>query len=592
MSQLFNKIKVASNNRSTFDLSHHQVTTSDFGYLIPICYRDLVPNDDIVVKPSIFTRLAPMAVPTFGRIKTSIFHFFVPYRLLYGHWDSFITQDPNNHTVPPYALASDIKDTLSLDKQFNINSSSSGIDRGHYCRVMSNLGLNPEVFLIDEIRGGLPISERFSMFPFLAYNRIYIDYFLDPSLGDHPLNVEIFNNLVKDGGNLFSVDANLARSMFGTKFSAYKKDYFTTARVNPQAGDASLVGVDIASDLNPSLSFSASATNGNLKVGRSSTDSALPDSVYNSTQSQGTNSLIGQFTIEALRAANSLQRYLERNNFVGTKIINRLFAHFGVLPTPERLDMAEYIGGSSFPIQIGDVTSHSVHNYDNDDNIDIRGLGYQAGKGVGAGQGDSVRYHAKEHGVFLSLMSIQPDTGYYQGISRFWQKGVNGDALDYFHPEFENLGYQEILNKELYVPKHDNYDQFDPDGIFGYSPRFSEYKFQNDVLGGDFVGYNRYQGPTDPNVATQDSWHLFRKLYYTNQNPLSLNLNFLQLHNSTTDYDRIFQFMDNSYDHFYFNIDVDVKATRDMAGFGEPSLSATNEDDGKTVNLPYGGTRL
>lgn len=500
MSQLFNKIKVASNNRSTFDLSHHQVTTSDFGYLIPICYRDLVPNDDIVVKPSIFTRLAPMAVPTFGRIKTSIYHFFVPYRLLYGHWDSFITQDPNNHTVPPYALENDIRETLLLDKQFDPQSSSSGIDRGHYCRVMSNLGLNPEVFLLEQIRGGLPSSERFSMFPFLAYNRIYIDYFMDPSLGDHPLNVEIFNNLVKDGGNLFSVDASLARSMFATKFSAYKKDYFTTARTNPQAGDASQVKIPLDFE-NPGLQTGSSGLG---IFAKQSTNK-----VYGSGREASATPNIGAFTIEALRAANSLQRYLERNNFVGSKIINRLFAHFGVMPTPERLDMAEYIGGSSFPIQIGDVTSHSVHNYDNDDNIDIRGLGYQAGKGVGAGQGDSVRYHAKEHGVFLSLMSIQPDTGYYQGISRFWQKGVTGDALDYFHPEFENLGFQEILNKELYVPKSDTYDQFDPDGIFGYSPRFSEYKFQNDVLGGDFVGYNRYQGATDPSVASQDSWHLF-----------------------------------------------------------------------------------
>ena len=87
MSQLFNRIKVATSNRSTFDLSHHQVTTSDFGYIIPICYRDMLPNDDFVVKPNIFCRLAPLNVPTYGRIKCSVYHFFVPYRLLYDYSD-------------------------------------------------------------------------------------------------------------------------------------------------------------------------------------------------------------------------------------------------------------------------------------------------------------------------------------------------------------------------------------------------------------------------------------------------------------------------------------------------------------------------
>lgn len=578
MSQLFNKIKVATSNRSTFDLSHHQVTTSDFGYILPICYRDMIPNDDFVVRPSVFCRLAPLNVPTYGRIKCSIFHFFVPYRLLYGHWDQFITQDPNNHTVPPYMIKSDIRNCLLQDPAFL--AGASGVERGFYTRTMSNLGLNPQSFKLDSSEGGLPDNERFSMFPFLALYRIYIDYFLDTSLGDHPRDVEVFNQFVRDGGNLHSYDSAMANFMLAQRFSAYKKDYFTTARTNPQAGAASQVKVPV-DFTNPGLQSGASGLAVNVKQ--------TTNKVYVSGKESIATNNIGSFTVEALRAATSLQRYLERNNFVGTKIINRLLAHFGVQPTAERLDMAEYIGGSSFPIQIGDVTSHSVHNLDNDDNISIVGLGMQAGKGVGAGN-DSVRYHAKEHGIFMSCMVIQPDTGYYQGVSRFWTKGVYGDALDYFHPEFENLGFQEILNKELYVPSGQAYNGFDTDGIFGYTPRFSEYKFQNDVLGGDFVSLT--SASEAARVQSMDSWHLFRKLNYDSAHPLSLNLNFVQLHNSTTDYDRIFQFMDNGFDHFYFNIDVDVKATRDMSGFGEPSLEANNDEEGKSMNLPYGGTRL
>lgn len=190
-------------------------------------------------------------------------------------------------------------------------------------------------------------------------------------------------------------------------------------------------------------------------------------------------------------------------------------------------------------------------------------------------------------------LRILPDTSYYQGISRFWFKGVRGDALDYYTPEFENLGFQEILNREVYIPslQHeiDSYQDYRPDQIFGYQPRYSEYKFQNDILGGDFVARDSNGNTGSP----LDAFHLFRKLEFTTPNPLALNSNFVELHNHDNDYDRIFQVTDNEFDHFYFSIHVDTKATRPMVGFAEPSLDSTmNQGDGNVINLPYGGTRL
>ena len=449
---------------------------------------------------------------------------------------------------------------------------------------MSHLGLNPD--LINGVTG-LDGQERISAFPFLAYYRIWLDWFMDSSIYDHSAYDAAFKASIANGGSLAAYTYYLY-----IRNVCYKKDYFTTARLSPQGGsvnpspnvvDPALVGVDIASaTTNPAMAPRTS--NSNIletplgKVGLSGA-------------SVSGNSKIGQFTVEALRAANSLQRYLERNNFVGSKIINRILAHFGVAPTPERLDMAEFIGGDSFPIQIGDVTSTAFGSSSSVIPVSTTGLGYQAGKGVGAGNCKSVRYHAKEHGIFMSVMSIVPDTSYYQGLSRMWTKGVNGDALDYFTPEFENLGYQEILNKEVYVPDSTDFAQYqayDPNGVFGYSPRFSEYKFQQDVLSGDFVGNSSSSVQGSPT----DSWHLFRHLSYDDNNPLALNENFVELDNHNNDYDRIFQYTNNEYDHFYFNIRMDVKATRPMAGFTAPSLDSTNEGDGNALNLPYGGTRL
>lgn len=578
MSQQFNEVRVGNSARSTFDLSHHQVTTSDFGYLIPICVRDLVPNDDVVCKPSLFTRLAPMAFPAYGRITCRVHSFFVPYRILYPHWSEFITQSQANNTIPPYFTVSVLRQALAADRQFNPDAELT-TERGIYGRVMANLGLNPDSIMSNN---GLNSSDRISAFRFLAYYRIWLDWFMDSNLNDHSAMVADFNDLIKDGGSLVARATDFLRY----RNACFGKDYFTTAKLHPQAGNTpSRVGVDIAgSDLNPGMAGSQVYLRTNAsgdKVYRGGTSSQAP---------AASNGVIGQFTVEDLRAATSLQRYLERNNYVGTKVINQLLAHFGIAPSPERLDMSEFIGGSNFPIQIGDVTS--TMGGVSSSTPSTSGLGLQAGKGIGAGQTETVRYHAKEHGVFMTLLSIIPDTSYYQGIPKVMQLGVTGDALDFYTPEFENLGFQEILNKEVYVPDNetgDLYQEYDPEGIFGYAPRYAFLKWQQDILAGDFVGFLGESSPMGNNMS---AWHLFREMYYTDQAPLALNDNFVECNNGANSFDRIFQVTRTDLDHFYFNIDVDFKSTRNMVGFAEPSLDAANTLDGNTINLPYGGTRL
>lgn len=574
MSQQFNEVKVGNTSRSTFDLSHHQVTTGDFGYLIPICVRDLVPNDDFVVTPNVFCRLAPLAVPTYGRITCRVHSFFVPYRILYPHWAEFITQSPANNTIPPFFTVGVLRQALNLDPQFG---GDSGLDRGIYGRVMANLGINPEVILNTS---GLNANDRISAFRWLAYYRIWLDWFMDSNINDHATMVADFNNVIKDGGSMVTRATDFLRY----RNTCFGKDYFTTAKLHPQSSqDPSRVPVDIATNLNSKISANTSYNTLQL------TPSGGVKSSNNS--GDGSNPVIGEFTVEELRAAVSLQRYLERNNYVGTKVINQLLAHFGIAPTPERLDMSEFIGGSNFGVQIGDVTSTS--------NLSPFGpgesaLGSQAGKGIAASRTETVRYHAKEHGVFMTLLSILPDTAYYQGIPKVMQLGVTGDPLDFYTPEFENLGFQEILNKEVYVPSagdEGNYNSYDPDGIFGYAPRYAFLKWQQDILAGDMLGSQPSSGQ-EPMFAKTDSWHLFRKLYYDDENPLVLNDNFVECDNHNTDYDRVFQFTDSQFDHFYFNIDVDVKATRPMVGFAEPTLDSVSAEDGNKVNLPYGGTRL
>ena len=286
MSQQFNEVRVGNTSRSTFSLSHHQVTTSDFGYLIPICVRDMVPNDDFVVTPNIFCRLAPLAFPVYGRVSIKVSSFYVPYRILYPHWSEFITQSQANHTIPPFFTGSVLKQALQADPQFTNDSSLLG-NRGIYGRLMANLGLNPSIVNSNAISS----NERFSAFRWLAYYRIWLDWYMDSNIYDHSQMVAAFNDTIQDGGSLIAQ----ATEFLKYRCACFGKDYFTTAKLHPQAGaNPSRVSVDIAGhDLNPGMVESPTAG------GASNVQYVTSDRVKTALGTSGnSNSVIGQFRVD------------------------------------------------------------------------------------------------------------------------------------------------------------------------------------------------------------------------------------------------------------------------------------------------------
>jgi hypothetical protein len=570
MSQQFKTINVSTGERNKFDLSHNQVTTTDFGKIIPIMVRECLPNDDFYVDPKVFIRLGNMPAPTFGKIKCRLHTFFVPNRIMWNRWDDFIVGSYTGSA--PYVTIQQIHAALSYDPASDVypgTTSPNDYQRGEILDTLSNLGFNPKV--IHKLNQLEP-AQRINAFPFLAYQRIWFDYFRDSNLSQ--VGETWFNAFVNGG----SLDAYV-NQILRLRHSCYKKDYFTTAKVNPQEGGTGSyirVSLDSSSVYNPSdRAVIYAGTDGKLVTSNGSD--------YVNTTLTG-----GSVYINGIRAANARQRYLERNNFVGERTISRLQAHFGVAPSAERLDMAEWLGSNEFDVKIQDVTSTSMYN-GSSPTVMADGLGALAGKGwLDSSQQKSnpVKYHCTEHGIMMTVMSILPDTGYYQGLSKMWQRGFMGDGpIEYFTPEYENLGYEPILNRQVYVPGQAvTYSNYASQGIFGYTPRYSDYKFQLDVLAGDMVAADT--------EASADCYHLFRKMDFSDTNPLQLNEDFVVLNNQNNDYDRIYKVTDNKIDHFICDISVNCVATRNMSSFAEPMLDANEEERGQRVTLPYGGIRL
>lgn len=145
-----------------------------------------------------------------------------------------------------------------------------------------------------------------------------------------------------------------------------------------------------------------------------------------------------------------------------------------------------------------------------------------------------------------------PKPSYQQGMPR---KYLKRDKFDFYFPEFANLGEQEIQQQELYYQPNDSSGENEK--LFGYTPRYAEYKYIPSSVHGAFRD-------------SLDFWHLGRIF---DDAPL-LNTDFVTC--NAEDVDRIWAVeSDPSHpdtDHLWIQMLVDAKAVRPMPKFGVPLI--------------------
>jgi hypothetical protein len=174
-----------------------------------------------------------------------------------------------------------------------------------------------------------------------------------------------------------------------------------------------------------------------------------------------------------------------------------------------------------------------------------------AGRGIAYGKSHSFKRFFEEHGYVIGILSVMPKPAYMDGLPRKYYKF---DRLDHFIPQFANIGEQEILNQEIFynygantLPSGDN------KGVFGYTPRYAEYKYLPSEVHGDFRG-------------NLDFWHMGREFRST---PL-LNQSFISM--IPTEVNRVYAVTDTRQDHLWCMLYHNIKATRPMPKFGVPLI--------------------
>lgn len=468
--------------RSRFDRSSSVKTSFNVGDLVPFYLDEVLPGDTFDVETSFVTRLQTLITPPMDDLFLDMYYFFVPSRLCWTHWKEFMGESTSAWTA----------DVTYQIPQLTIADTTAN-KKGIQGSILDYLGVPIDWF------GKMEISRL----PINAYNLIWNEWFRDENLQDEIL-VDI------DDGN---VNFDASNSAKGGKLLKVNKlhDYFSSCLPSPQKGDdvtiSSIFGdlpvvtrqKDVVSGAHPPMSFrlqnggnNADARwlatgpvtsllpqrpNGfmNVVVGNKSASNDISgsnDGVY-PTNLVADPSAADPLTVNSLRLAFATQQMLETDARSGSRYVELLRGHFGVISPDGRLQRPELLSANRTRINVHQIVQQSESA--------STPLGTTAAMSLTNNTDNSFVKSFTEHGFVIGVMCARYNHTYQQGINRLWSRK---DRLDYYFPILANIGEQPVYTKELYAKSLNEVGNVDG-GVFGYQEAWADYRYKPSQVTGE-----------------------------------------------------------------------------------------------------------
>ena len=503
-------------HRSSFDLSSKKLFTAKVGEILPCYWQITIPGNKYRISSDWFTRTVPVNTAAYTRIKEYYDFYAVPLRLISRALPQAFTQMTDYMT----SASSSTSNTSTLTSVPNVSQSlinaflqtanagdqpNTRDDAGlpivyGSCKLLDMLGYGSMIASTNTGKAAItkkylgvdalgdannPLvyqtSQTVNALPFLAYQKIYYDFFSNSQWEKHKAyayNVDYWSGT----GNI-----SLVTDMVQLRYANYPKDYFMGMLPASQYGSVAVLPSSLspANSSNNVLVYSSSSAPyvGMVEAGSGTTNVTVSNSNSSNIRYATLNSDLSALSI---RATEYLQRWKEVVQFSSKDYSDQMAAQFGIKAPEYMGNHAHYIGGWSSVININEVVNTNLDSDSSQASI--------AGKGVSSNSGHTLTYDCgAEHQLIMCVYHAVP-------LLDWNLTGQNPQLTvtaisDFPQPAFDQLGMQAVPALNL-----QNNPGRNVSGSLGYNLRYWQWKSNIDTVHAGFragAAYQSWSAPLD-----------------------------------------------------------------------------------------------
>lgn len=480
----FLQVPTLHTSRTRFNRDQTILTTFDSGQLIPFFVDEVLPGDTFQVDTSAIVRMNTPKYPVMDDAYIDFYYFYCPNRILWDNFKQFMGEVDDTPWMPTKAYSV---------PQIKIEGSAND-PKPYEKSILDYMGIPTMVKNKFEINA-LPIR---------AYVKIWNEFFRDQNIENAAALKTTDEEITYTDSKTGNIETTLRNAAYGGRCLPVNRfhDYFSSCLPYPQRGpevalpmqgnapvklykDIELIKEQGTADTiklyQTGEIYNTAETTGKRAAIVSSTTLQETKSAYLGTDLGS----ITAATINDLRNAIAVQQYYEAMARGGSRYREQVRALWDVTISDKTVQIPEYLGGGRYHVNMNQIVQTSGQQTENDTPI-----GETGAMSVTPINESSFTKSFEEHGFVIGVMCVRHSRTYQQGLERFWSRK---DRLDYYVPQFANLGEQPVKKKEIMLTGTSTDEE-----TFGYQEAWADYRMKP----------NRVSGLMRSNArGTLDFWH-------------------------------------------------------------------------------------